>query len=581
MCDDIWVKSLNSLMRLRPLLRPYRGLIIGSLLLAIPLAALRTLPAFLIKYVLDDVFKNHDPTNLQIFPLLVIGLYLLNFLIRFWHYYFIRIVIARVAQKIKNNLFEHLLGLSADYFSAQRNGVLISRVASDVQYIEMGISMLNVVVREPFTFIFLLGYAFTLNWRLTLITFLLFPPLTWVFATTARNLKRYLHRMNEENAGLYATLQESFAGIRIVKTFGLEKYVHKKFRERSAAFAHFVLKTAVMEEASHPMVELLSAFLIAAIIYFGGWDVLHGRMSEGQLFAFFGSFALMMNPLRSMNDLNMKVSQAAAASDRIFEVLDWKSHLVEPLNPAPFRGFEKEIVLNNIHFAYPDTPGREVLKGVSFTVPKGRVIALVGASGAGKSSLVNLIPRIFDVTGGSIEIDGRNITEYSLEDLRKQIAVVTQDVFLFNDTIEENIRCGRLSATHDEVIEAAQRAHATDFINATAEGFASIIGDRGQKLSGGERQRISIARAFLRNAPILILDEATSSLDSASERAVQSALDELMEGKTAIVIAHRLSTIRHADQIFVLKEGLITEHGRHDDLMKLNGEYAKFHQLHQ
>jgi ABC-type multidrug transport system fused ATPase/permease subunit len=232
-----------------------------------------------------------------------------------------------------------------------------------------------------------------------------------------------------------------------------------------------------------------------------------------------------------------------------------------------------------VRFAYPDAPERNVLDGVSFSVPAGKVVALVGPSGAGKSSLVSLIPRIFDVTGGRIEIDGTDIHEYGLSDLRDLIAVVSQDVFLFNDTIEANIRCGRLGATDDEVREAARRAHALDFIEAAPQGFASVIGDRGQKLSGGERQRISIARAFLRHAPILILDEATSSLDNASERAVQAALEELMKDRTTLVIAHRLSTIRHADEILVLQDGRVVERGKHDDLVKTAGLYSKLHQM--
>jgi subfamily B ATP-binding cassette protein MsbA len=275
----------------------------------------------------------------------------------------------------------------------------------------------------------------------------------------------------------------------------------------------------------------------------------------------------------------MKLHGAAAACGRIFEVFDWRPSLHEAANPARFGEFRDSIRFEGVRFAYPDAPAREVLHGVSFSLPRGKVVALVGASGAGKSSIVSLLPRIFDVTGGAIRVDGRDIRELDLEDLRRQIAVVSQDVFLFNDTIEENIRCGRLSATRDEIREAARRAHALEFIERLPEGFATVVGDRGQKLSGGERQRISIARAFLRGAPILLLDEATSSLDSASERAVQEALDELMQDRTTLIIAHRLSTVRSADRILVLKEGAVVEEGKHDELLRLGGEYSRFHQL--
>ncbi|MGK5089353.1 ABC transporter ATP-binding protein, partial [Bdellovibrionota bacterium FG-2] len=419
-----------------------------------------------------------------------------------------------------NDLFEHLLGLSADHFTAQSTGTLISRVGSDPQNIDGGIACIHTLVREPLTFVFLFGNAWLLNWKLTLVTLLIFPPLAYVFSATGRNLKRYISRMNEENARLYSTLQESFSGIRVVKMFALEKYVRKKFREKSQRFTKFLLKTAVLEEASHPMVELLTAFAIAAVIYFGGRQVLAGKMTPGDLLAFFTSFALMMNPIRSLNEVNIKLNQAATSCNRIFEIFDWKSNLPEITKPVRMDEFHQEIRVANISFAYPDTPQRVVLKNVDFVVPRGKIIALVGASGSGKSSMVNLITRIFDVTAGRILFDGVDLRHLDRTQLRKMVAVVSQDVFLFNDTIEENIRCGRLSATHEEILQAAEKAHAMDFIRTLPEGLNSIIGDRGQKLSGGERQRISIARAFLRQAPLLILDEATSSLDTQAAKIV-------------------------------------------------------------
>ncbi|OFZ52931.1 MAG: hypothetical protein A2428_02455 [Bdellovibrionales bacterium RIFOXYC1_FULL_54_43] len=569
---------MKSLLRLKPYIQPYLWLIVVSGILAIPLAALRLSPAPLVKTVVNDLLMNRNSRTLLLFPAAVIVIYLLNFVVRFFHFYLLRIVVARVNQRIKNQLYEHLLGLSADYFTAQSTGTLISRVGVDPQYIDAGLACINTLIREPITFIFLFGYALTVNWKLTLITILIFPPLAWVFAASGRNLKRYIARLTEENARLYSTIQESFSGIRVVKTFRLEKYVRKKFRDRSERYTKFYLKIAALEEATHPLVELLTAIVLAAMIYYGGRQVLAGRMTPGDLLAFFAAFALMINPLRTLNDVNIKLNQAAGACERIFEILDWRPNIREAENPARLTTLEKELEVRDVSFAYPDAPSRGVLKGVSFTLPRGRAVALVGASGAGKSSMVSLFPRIFDVTGGSILIDGHDIRNVAINDLRRMIAVVSQDVFLFNDTIEENIRCGRLSATREEIREAARRAHALDFIEAAPQGFQSVIGDRGQKLSGGERQRISIARAFLRETPILILDEATSSLDTTSERAVQSALEELMKDRTTLIIAHRLSTIRNADQILVLKDGEVIERGKHDDLIRLGGEYAKFHQ---
>jgi len=572
---------MRSLLRLKPYLRPYLWLIIGSALLAIPLSAIRLGPAPLIKYMVDNLLVSKKAGNLLVFPAIVIGLYAINFVIRFLHYYLLRIVVARVNQRLKNDLFEHLLGLSADYYTAQSTGTLMSRVGNDPQLIDGGLYCINIMIREPITLILIFAYTLKLNWRLTLITFIIVPALAWVLAATGRNLKRYIGRMVEENARLTSTLQESFTGIRVIKTFRLEKYVRKKFRERSEKFTHFLLKTAVLEEASHPLVELITAFALAPILYYGGSQVLQGKMTEGELLGFFTAFALMMNPIRMLNDVNIKLNTCAAACERVFQIFDWKPNLHEPANPKSIQTLQREIEIQNVTFAYPDTPQRPVLKNISFKVPRGQIVALVGASGAGKSSLVSLLPRIFDVTSGSIRIDGTDIREYELTDLRKQIAVVSQDVFLFNDTIEENIRCGKLAATKDEIREAAKRAHALDFIERLPGGFQATIGDRGQKLSGGERQRISIARAFLREAPILVLDEATSSLDTTSERAVQEALDELMLNRTTLIIAHRLSTIRHADQILVLRDGEIVERGSHDELITKGGAYAQFHEVAQ
>ena len=568
---------MKALLRLWPYLKPHLGILIISLLLAIPLSALRVSPAPLIKYMTDDLLVTKDARRLILFPLITIALYVANFFVRFLHYYLIRLAIARLNVALKQDLFKHILSLSADYFSAQRVGALTSRITTDPIVVYQGVLAFPTLVREPVTFVFLLSYAFYLNWRLAILTLAILPPLAWVFSASGRNLKRYIKQLNEEDARSVATLQEAFSGIRVVKLFSLEKYVRSAFGESMKKFFRIFLKTSVLEEAAHPLVELMLFSLIAAMIYTGGAQILEGKMTSGDLFAFFTTFALIINPIRSLNEANIKIHQAAGAAERIFELFDLKSKVVEPTSPKPTPALERGIEFKNISFAYPDSPTRMVLKDVSFTLARGRTVALVGASGAGKSSLASLLPRIFDVTEGSILWDGVDLREMSSSDLRDQIAVVSQDVFLFNDTIEENIRCGRLDAKTDEIKEAARLAHAMEFVERFPSKMKTIVGDRGQKLSGGEKQRISIARAFLRQAPVLILDEATSNLDTASERIVQDALSELMHNRTTLIIAHRLSTVQNADEIIVLKHGQIVERGKHAELVANDGEYSRFH----
>ncbi|MBS1963660.1 MAG: ABC transporter ATP-binding protein [Bdellovibrionales bacterium] len=567
---------MKSLWKLKPYLKPHWRWIAVSLVLAIPMAAIRFSPVVLIQKLIDDLLATKDQSKLVTFPLMVIGIFAVNFVVRFIHYSAIRVVVARVNQKLKNDLYDHVMGLSADYFTTASTGNLMSRVGNDPNQIDQGIAQFAVMLREPFQLVFLLGYTFYMNWKLTLVTIAVFPPLALVFSYSGKALKRYIHRLQEEQARMFATLQESFTGVRVIKSFRLEEYVRKKYYERSEAFFKNLSKTIIVEETSHPLVEFIMAFAIAGLIYLGGKAVLENSMTQGQLLAFFGAFAMMQNPIRVLNDMNIKLNNAGAAAERVFEIMDWRTRLLEKPNAAEKHGFTAEIRLSNVRFAYPDAPDREVLKGISFAIPKGRSLALVGASGAGKSSLVSLLPRIFDVTDGKIEIDGIDVRDLKLDDLRSLISVVSQDVFLFHDTIAENIRCGRLGATDEEVRQAAREAFATDFIDRLPDGFMTNIGDRGQKLSGGERQRLSIARAFLRNSPILILDEATSALDNASEKAVQAALDKLMRDKTTILIAHRLSTIRNANRILVMREGSVVEDGTHGELVTKDGEYAAF-----
>jgi ABC-type multidrug transport system fused ATPase/permease subunit len=419
----------------------------------------------------------------------------------------------------------------------------------------------------------LLGYTFYTNWKLALLTFTIIPGLAFVFARTGRFLKHRITSHQEQNSLTHSTLQESVSGIRVIHQFNLQEKMFTIFKKQQSEVSRLLLKISKIEEASSPMVEFVISFAIALMLYFGGRAVLDHEMTSGELIAFFTAFAMMINPIRQFSDINGKLHAAAAAMDRIQNFLAWETRIKDVKQAAPFSRIKQGIRVKDISFHYPDTPERKVLDQVSFDIPIGKTIALVGHSGSGKSSIVQLMTRLFDVNQGGIFIDENDLRTIKIQDWRDHLAVVSQDVFLFHDTIYENIRIGHPHATRDEIIQAAKQAFAHDFIMSLPLGYDTVVGDRGAKLSGGERQRISIARAFLRQADLLILDEATSNLDNQSEKLVQETLDVLMKNKTTLVIAHRLSTIQNADEIIVLKEGKRVESGRYEDLIEKRGEF--------
>ena len=567
--------SLGSLKTLKPYLWPSRKWLIFSLFMAIPLSALRAGPIPLVKYLVDEILVRKDPGKLLLIPAAIVLLYLLNLFVRFFHYYFIRIVVIQTNQRIRERLHEQLLLLSAGYFSDKKAGMLLARITIDPMQLDGGIASINVLIREPITFMALFGYALYSNWRLTLLTLTIVPALGFVFGRSGKYIKRKIAEYQEKNGESNSTLQEAIAGIRIIQLFNLESLRIRKFSDQMNGITGLLLKISKMEEIAGPSIELVTSFAIALILYFGGQSVLKGEMSSGDLLAFFTAFGMMVNPIRQLTDINTKLHAAAAAMERINDFLSWKPAVHSPANAVRPTTIRTEIEFRNIDFHYPDSPERKVLKKVSFSMPVGKTTALVGQSGSGKSSIVQLITRMYDVTGGEILIDGHDLRTLDLKNLRNLIAVVSQDVFLFHDTIYQNILLGKPDASASEVMEAARKAHALEFIERLPQGFETRVGDRGMKLSGGERQRISIARAFLKDAPCLVLDEATSNLDNESEKIVQISLEKLMEHRTTLVIAHRLSTIRNADQIVVLREGSVIQTGTFESLAGSEGEFRR------
>lgn len=567
--------SIRFLRALQPYLWPYKHWLLFSLLMAIPLSVLRTGPIPLIKLLIDEVLIKKDTSKLIYVPFAIIGLYLVNLGVRFLHYYSVRIAVTRTNQLVRERLYAHLIRLSADYFSEKRSGALLSRITADPAQLDSGISSLNVLIREPIMFLVLFGYALYTNWKLTLLTLSIVPALGWVFSRSGRYIKKKIAEYQEMNGESYSLTQEAISGIRMIQLYNLTGDQLRRYSDQLSQITKVLLRISRMEELAGPMVELITSFAIALILYYGGLAVLKGEMSSGDLIAFFTAFGMMINPVRMLSDINSKMNAASAAMDRIQEFLAWEPRVRSASGAPAAVPLQTGIEFKNVSFAYPDSPSRSVISDVSFTLSLGKTVALVGQSGSGKSSMVQLLTRLYDVSQGEIRVDGVDLRSLDLDTWRDQVAVVSQDVFLFHDTIFNNIRMGRPDAPQDAVIEAARKAHALEFISRLPGGFATIVGDRGLKLSGGERQRISIARAFLKNSSCLILDEATSNLDNESERIVQSALEELMENRTTLVIAHRLSTIRNADEILVMREGRVLERGTYESLLSLRGEFRR------
>lgn len=567
--------SLGSLKSLKPYIAPYKNWMIFSLVMAIPLALVKSAPVLLLQYFVDDVLVKKDLSKLLFYTFLTVGISVVNFPIRFFHYYSIRMVVVNVNQRVREKLYEHLISLSADFFSEQKAGVLLSRVTADPANLDNGIASMSALVREPVTFLALLIYVLRMNWRLTILTFVIVPGLAFVFGKTGKYIKHKIKVYQIENGETYGLIQEALGGIRVIHHFNLEKNLLARFSNQMTGVSKLLLKISKMEELSGPSIEVVTSIASALILYYGGGAVIRGDMTTGDLLAFIAAFGVMINPIRQMADINSKLHSAAAAMERIDEFLSWEPKVKSELDSASIHSIKTGIEFKNVSFAYPDTPDRKVLKHVNFSLPLGKTVALVGQSGSGKSSIVQLLTRLYDVTSGSIQIDGVELKNLNLKQWRDQVAVVSQDVFLFHDTIYKNILLGKPTASHEEVMEAARKAFAFDFVSRLPQGFETLVGDRGVKLSGGERQRISIARAFLKDSPCLILDEATSNLDNESEKLVQQTLEKLMQHRTTLVIAHRLSTIQNADHIIVMKQGEIQEHGTYAELMKTSGEFER------
>jgi len=567
--------------RLYELIAPLKGWVFFSIVCMVGYNIFTAAPAYYAKDIVDAIAYGDNPELKQYFlvGLGMIIVFAIKGLFFFGHNYSVGHLVQSLIVQLRQQLFNHLVNLSLTFFNRSKTGDLISRFTNDLHVFQ---NMLQVGVTGPFRdipqFFILLGIMFFRSWQLALVTMTIIPVAIFFIQIFGQRNKIAVSKRQISFGDLSSLLVETISGIRVVKAFGMEKYESKRFKDANDDLYKNHMRSIMIDSYSYPVIEIIGAAAGATIVAYGGYLIINDQITAGDFTSFVISFFLLNEPVKKLNGFNLKLQEGIAAVQRIFNILDVKDDIVISPDATKLTSFDREINLNIQAFHYPDRD-EPAVKDFQLTLQKGEAVALVGSSGAGKTTIANLIPRFYDITRGEVNIDGHDLRDLDIASLRILIAIVTQDTILFNDTIASNITYGQPDCSKERMYAAAQAANAHKFILEQSDGYETVIGEKGARLSGGQRQRLSIARALVKDAPILILDEATSALDSESEIEVQQAIEHLMENRTTIVIAHRLSTIRNADRICVMENGQIVEQGTHNELLSKEGRYQQLYEM--